>query len=364
MNDDDNNVLPDNNKQTDNDNDDSSDEQELLDDNEESNEEVDVDDEEEDDVEWVSSSSTTPSPKWRRQRRQVDLSSHTQDGVPIYDRGYGVSLNRTEGLRIYQSLLSSGGRGEPRSPDINWNTPTEPPILPHHRQNSYWQPSPQATTTTTQQHHQQQRNNNNNGGRHHHHHGNNRARHHHQQRTSSETHDVVDAEQSVVHNEHLPTSSRTRGGSTGSTGGVEFRSSRVKPSATSATSYGGHHNNNAVMRSSWNAAGSGSGNNNVEDAGGRISAATAPAILTRPASSIPTPTTSAPRLRATTRFDAYAPVVTQQTTQQQQQQQAGQRRRINRKQLRDLTHAATAVHLVADTRNSSSSSSFVDNQGS
>jgi hypothetical protein len=49
-----------------------------------------------------------------RNRRQADLSSHTQDGIPIFDRGYGVAYNRTEGLRIYQSLLATGGRGEPR----------------------------------------------------------------------------------------------------------------------------------------------------------------------------------------------------------------------------------------------------------
>lgn len=55
-----------------------------------------------------------------RRKRQADLSSHTEDGVPIYDRGYGVSTNRTEGLRIYQSLLNGGRTVPPKMTDSSW----------------------------------------------------------------------------------------------------------------------------------------------------------------------------------------------------------------------------------------------------
>ena len=50
--------------------------------------------------------------------------------------GYGITFNRTEGLRIYQSLLV-GGRNDPRDPNLPWGV-TEAPIQPHHRQNSFW----------------------------------------------------------------------------------------------------------------------------------------------------------------------------------------------------------------------------------
>lgn len=55
-----------------------------------------------------------------RRKRQADLSSHTEDGVPIYDRGYGIPTNRTEGLRIYQSLLNGGRTSAPKTTDANW----------------------------------------------------------------------------------------------------------------------------------------------------------------------------------------------------------------------------------------------------
>lgn len=86
----------------------------------------------------------------------------TQDGVPILDSSYldkvGVvpaapssSYNflsntpppptphdNSEGLRLYESLIATGGRGEPKSPDFYPEATARSPILPHHRTSAAW----------------------------------------------------------------------------------------------------------------------------------------------------------------------------------------------------------------------------------
>lgn len=127
---------------------------------EESEESDEDDDDDNDDNDEDPTNDTSDNDGQQRRKRQIDLSSHTQDGVPIYDRGY-FAHNRTEGLRIYQSLLSNGPRSDSvKSPAIHWGssatsvvpsaggattTPstntaavTEQPVPNHARQNHFW----------------------------------------------------------------------------------------------------------------------------------------------------------------------------------------------------------------------------------
>lgn len=261
-----------------------------------------------------------------RRKRQADLSSHTEDGVPIYDRGYGLSLNRTEGLRIYQSLLATGGRGEPRSPDINWQQATDPPILPHHRQNSFWRERKEH------------------------------KRHpHHRSSTASPLEDASN-------NDHYPIRPRPasqHNPALHKNSNVEFRHSRVKPSSSSldvistSTPASVHVYDDQAL---WSTS-----RDSVDD---RMNAATAPAVLTQ------TATTSSARIRPQNVLKVTQPAMLGSRTHSSQQTTADKedliprssnKKRVNKKQLRDLSHVATAVHLVADSRNDSTA--FIDNQG-
>ena len=262
----------------------------------------------------------------KRQKRQVDLASHTQDGVPIFDQGYGVAMNRTEGLRIYQSLLANA-----RSPDGNRVASTEsPPILPHHRENSFWRGRTKE-----------------------------KSRHHHQygKLAAQPTVELDDFD--------FDARNRTRARA-GSSSSVEFRSSRVKPSST--------ENGSSAISSSktWPKPASspvtlgGSPFSNDE----RISAATAPAVLTKSASAVSaaasgrsrsqqnvfkvTQPSSVPLLSPTP-----VPVDVKEEPVVRTSPISPAKKRVNKKQLRDLSHLASAVHLVADTRNASGT----DNQG-
>ena len=275
--------------------------------------------------------------KLRRRKRQADLSSHTQDGVPIFDRGYGVlPINRTEGLRIYQSLLS--GRNEPRTPEV-----TESPIQPHHRQNSFWRGRKE------------------------------KPRHRHQQRPSTTSPMTDDVELSPVPefdatNEQQELRSTSSPPSRSSPApNVEFRHSRVKTSSESRDVPLSALGDQKV----WSTSRSGGmadilalgalppHGTSQED---RISAATAPAILTKTVTASVGPSNRArqqpnvykvtqPALMA--RLPDEDPVPRESTP--------TSKKRVNKKQLRDLSHIAIAVHLVADTRNVSSAN--FENQG-
>lgn len=319
------------------------------------------DEEMDEDVEDTDDSSIQISE--RRRKRQTDLSSHTQDGVPIFDRGYGISLNRTEGLRIYQSLLS---RGNPSS-SSNANDPppvTESPILPHHRQNSFWNENRKENR------------------RHHHQH------HHHRTTVSPNSGTATGSEEEnsgrnvpiSSANEHLPVRQPVNPSRHGS---VEFRHSRVKPSSgegsvTSVPLPPVTHSPVVHQRDHnkvWATSRTSPTVSALEDE--RINAATAPAVLTT-SQSVTSSSPSVPRInRPLGVFKVNQPTGTPSSSPfpRYPSQQTGSdrddpvpprssiRRRVNRKQLRDLTHVTTAVHLVADPRGNNSSSSNYDNQG-
>ncbi|CAG7728385.1 unnamed protein product [Allacma fusca] len=84
----------------------------------------------------------------------------TSDGVPILDNSYldkiGVPTSGyvhwsnilptqdSEGLRLYESLVATGGRGEPRSADYYPEpTASNSGILPHHRTSAAWVERPE-----------------------------------------------------------------------------------------------------------------------------------------------------------------------------------------------------------------------------
>jgi endo-1,4-beta-mannosidase len=57
-------------------------------------------------------------------------------GLPVISESYGVDFklhnNSSEGLRLYESLVSSGGKNEPKDPSLDWGS-TENPIKSYHR---------------------------------------------------------------------------------------------------------------------------------------------------------------------------------------------------------------------------------------
>jgi hypothetical protein len=56
--------------------------------------------------------------------------------LPIISESYGVDYkhqnNNSEGLRLYESLVSSGGKNEPKDTSLDWRS-TENPIKSYHR---------------------------------------------------------------------------------------------------------------------------------------------------------------------------------------------------------------------------------------
>jgi hypothetical protein len=56
--------------------------------------------------------------------------------LPVISESYGVDFkhqnNNSEGLRLYESLVSSGGKNEPKDTSLDWGS-TENPIKSYHR---------------------------------------------------------------------------------------------------------------------------------------------------------------------------------------------------------------------------------------
>lgn len=288
-----------------------------------------------------------------RHKRQADLSSHTQDGVPIFDRGYGATPNRTEGLRIYQSLLANGGRNLPRSSDPSVQV-TDTVAQPPHRGNNFWRNRKEKP----------------------------RHRHRGKSSTRSPLDDDIDLssinEFDAANGQDLRSSETTSSPSKSSVApNVEFRHSRVK---TSSDSSGRDSVPLSVDQNVWatsrsngifvigNAPYSGS---SQED---RISAATAPAILTKTVTASVGPSTSSQTRVQPNVYKVNQPAVNSRASAQGNTDNgnlgsrdptpsppSSGKKRVNKKQLRDLSHTATAVHLVADTRNASSAN--FENQG-
>ncbi|XP_046455582.1 uncharacterized protein LOC124203051 isoform X2 [Daphnia pulex] len=288
-----------------------------------------------------------------RNKRQADLSSHTQDGVPIFDRGYGATPpNRTEGLRIYQSLLTNNGRNEPgQSRSAESDAAVVQQQQPHHRQNNFW------------------RNRNKE-----------KPRHRHQKSTTRSPALVDDVELSSVAAEFEAngqdlrspsdtTSPPAAAKSSVAPSNVEFRHSRVKTSSENTGPL-------SVDQKIWSRSngifsiGAGpyaSGGSLQED---RISAATAPAILTKTVTaSVGSSSSQVRQQQQPNVYKVNQPAVNARSGSSSQQSSDNEdqisrdspssssgKKRINKKQLRDLSHTATAVHLVADTRNSTSTS--------
>lgn len=298
--------------------------------------------------------------KTNRNKRQADLSSHTQDGVPIFDRGYGATPpNRTEGLRIYQSLLTNSGRNEPgQSRSAESDAAVVQQQQPHHRQNNFW------------------RNRNKE-----------KPRHRHQKATTRSPAMVDDVELSSVaaefeaNGQDLRSPSDTTSAppaasakSSVAPSNVEFRHSRVKTSSENTGPL-------SVDQKIWSrsngifsiGAGPYAGGSLQED---RISAATAPAILTKTVTaSVGSSSSQVRQQQQPNVYKVNQPAVNARGGSSQQSDNEDQisrdspsspsssgKKRINKKQLRDLSHTATAVHLVADTRNATSTS--YENQGS
>lgn len=289
-----------------------------------------------------------------RRKRQADLSSHTQDGVPIFERGYGVTLNRTEGLRIYQSLLANTGRSEARTAESN--TPTQDvPVQTHHRQNNLWRGKKD------------------------------KARHRHQLKpTTTPLSDDVesssaqefDATNDQDFRSFVTTSSPSRNGASN----VEFRHSRVKTSPDASNVPLSIQGDQKPWTTSRNNGMTGvlpmgalpHSSTSQED---RISAATAPAILTKTVTASIGPSASNRARQQPNVFRVTQPALISRSSSQADNAEdsvssrdshpssstTSSRKKINKKQLRDLSHTATAVHLVAETRNVSSAN--LENQG-
>jgi hypothetical protein len=70
-------------------------------------------------------------PSTGRSKREIQAS-----GLPIISESYGAdfkhSNNSSEGLRLYESLVSSGGKNEPKDTSLDWGS-TENPIKNYHR---------------------------------------------------------------------------------------------------------------------------------------------------------------------------------------------------------------------------------------
>lgn len=276
----------------------------------------------------------------KRERRQVDLSSHTQDGIPIFDQGYGVAYNRTEGLRIYQSLLATGGRGEPRSATVNWSRTDAPNQPQPQRQNNVWRK---------------------------------KARHHSVAKTpaSSSTTTTTTAVPDVSNIDLFVVAPRRNA----QTASVEFRHSRVKASSgettTTTTSapelstpspvQGDQTLKNALPTPGPNAIPvvEGSATSVASKPkhrgrqGGAFKVSQSELVSTNAANAadgVQATTVAKDRLEAS--HHSHGRPLSSRTANHH-------KKRVNKKQLRDLPHLASAVHLVADASNGSSA---LDNQ--
>ncbi|XP_071520235.1 uncharacterized protein egr isoform X2 [Panulirus ornatus] len=71
----------------------------------------------------------------RKKRQANSIDESTQAAVPIYEQAYGIDLkgrSNSEGLRLYESLQATNGKGDPTSPEVTLES-TDSPIKPHHR---------------------------------------------------------------------------------------------------------------------------------------------------------------------------------------------------------------------------------------
>lgn len=287
-----------------------------------------------------------------RRKRQADLSSHTQDGVPIFERGYGVTLNRTEGLRIYQSLLANGaGRSEVRTTDTNIQS-QDVPLQTHHRPaNNLWRGKKD------------------------------KPRHRHQLKPTttpfSDDVELSSAQEGDATNDQdfrsfITTSSPRNGGSSN----VEFRHSRVKTSPEASHVPQSIQGDQKPWTTSRNSGvlPMGALSHSSSSQEDRISAATAPAILTKTVTASIGPSASNRARQQPNVFKVTQPALISRSSSQADNGEESvssrdsnpsssptSRKKINKKQLRDLSHTATAVHLVAETRNVSSAN--LENQG-
>lgn len=287
----------------------------------------------------------------KRRKRQADLSSHTQDGVPIFERGYGVTLNRTEGLRIYQSLLANGGRVDSRTSEASNVQATEAPIQQHHHRQNSWRSGRKE-----------------------------KSRHRHQSKLSTTSPLSDDLFELSPNAEFDATSDhqdlhRSTSSAPSRNGNVEFRHSRVKtsPDNQPLSAVQGDQKPWSTTRTN--------GMPGILPMGAplhtsalqeeRISAATAPAILTKTvtASVGPSASSSNRARQQPNIFKVTQPALisrsqadnAEDSSRDSPSPSTNNRRKINKKQLRDLSHTATAIHLVADTRNVSSAN--MENQG-
>ena len=66
-----------------------------------------------------------------RSKREIQASV-----LPVISESYGVDYKHnntnSEGLRLYESLVSSGGKNEPKDTSLDWGS-TENPIKNYHR---------------------------------------------------------------------------------------------------------------------------------------------------------------------------------------------------------------------------------------
>jgi hypothetical protein len=66
-----------------------------------------------------------------RPKREIHSSA-----LPVISESYGVDFkqqnNNSEGLRLYESLVSTGGKNEPKDTSLDWGS-TENPIKSYHR---------------------------------------------------------------------------------------------------------------------------------------------------------------------------------------------------------------------------------------
>lgn len=255
-------------------------------------------------------------------------------------------------------MLANSGRNEPRTADANLQA-TDSPILPHHRQNSFWRGRKE------------------------------KPRHRHQLKPSTTSPLTDDGEFNPIPefdttNEQELRSTTSSPSKSSAAPNVEFRHSRVKTSSDGSSrdtvplsALGGEQKVWATSRSNGVsgilAMGSlpHSGGTSQED---RISAATAPAILTKTVTASVGPSASSrarqqpnvykvtqPALISRLPTQANVDMSNEDSVSRDSLSSSSGKKRINKKQLRDLSHIATAVHLVADTRNVSSAN--FENQG-
>lgn len=296
-----------------------------------------------------------------RRKRQADLTAHTQDGVPIFDRGYGVSLNRTEGLRIYQSFLDTTEAKE-NNQRVN---------------NTYHQANIEIPISHSQ--HQRQQNGAWRGRK------EKQGRHHQASivSTSSSDEDDTNSNSETPKESYRSSSSRspTRAGS--AVGSVEFRQSRVKPSSNGSSAQPiVHSDDQNLLPTPGASVGSTAAVVGTSSLDERINAATAPAVLTQPATAFASGMLSN-RARQQHQqngsnhnvFKVTQPALISRYSAQtiteenlasrpsptSNNNSPSNKKRVNKKQLRDLNHIATAAHLVADIRNSSTAN--LENEG-